>query len=48
MSEYSISGFLEALAEDELEKKIVRLFSENYSEDELLEKLLQLIGSKET
>jgi hypothetical protein len=46
LSEYSISDFLEALSDDDLERKMIEFVSEGYSDEELLTKLLALIGRK--
>jgi hypothetical protein len=47
MSEYSIVDFLEALADDDLEKKLLRLVSEGLEEDKLLDRILELLGGKQ-
>ena len=46
MSEYSIADFLETLADEALEKKIIKLISEGYSNEELLTRILDMIGRK--
>jgi len=46
LSEYSIADFLEALADDALEKKIIKLISEGHSDEELLTRILDMIGRK--
>jgi hypothetical protein len=46
MSEYSITNLLEALSEDDIEKKIIKLLSEGHIDDELLEKLLSTLEMK--
>ena len=40
MSEYSIVEFLQALSDDSMEKKLVRLISEGYIDEQLLLKIL--------
>lgn len=47
MSEYSIATFLEALAEDDLEKKMIEMISKGLTNEELLEKVLAIIRRKE-
>jgi len=46
LSEYTIADFLEALADDELEKKMIKLISEGLTDEDLLTKLLGLMGRK--
>lgn len=46
MSEYSIADFLEALADDALEKKIIKLISEGHSDEEVLTRILDMMGRK--
>ncbi|WP_155397873.1 hypothetical protein [Methanosarcina mazei] len=40
MSDSSIISFFESLVDDEIEKKIIRLVSKDYSDDEIIEILL--------
>ena len=47
MSEYSIVTFLEALAEDDLEKEMIELISKGLTNEELLEKVLTKMRGKE-
>lgn len=47
MREYSIVTFLEELAEDDIEKEMVRLFALEVKDDEVLEKILAKIGDEE-
>lgn len=47
MGEYSITTFLEALAEDDLEKEMIELISRGLTNEELLEKVLTIIRGKE-
>lgn len=47
MSEYSIATFLEALAADDLEKKMIELISKGLTNEELLEKVLEIVRRKE-
>jgi len=46
LSDYSIITFLERLAEDDMEREIIRLISEGLTDEELLEKILDLLGGK--
>ena len=46
MDEYSIADFLDALADDALERKIIKLISEGHSDEELLTRILDMIGRK--
>lgn len=43
MSEYSIAYFLDALAEDELEKKITKLLFTNMDNEKMLNELLKIV-----
>lgn len=43
MDEYSMVTFLEALAEDDLEKEMIRLVSKGVANEELLKKILAKI-----
>lgn len=43
MDEYSMVTFLEALAEDDLEKEMIRLVSKGAANEELLQKILAKI-----
>jgi len=47
MGEYSITTFLEALAEDDVEKEMIELISRGLTNEELLEKVLTIIRGKE-
>jgi len=47
MSEYSIATFLEVLAEDDLEKEIIKLVSKGLTNEELLERILKIIRGRE-
>ena len=48
MSDYSITTFLERLADDDMEKEIIRLISKGLTREELLEEILNLPrGEKE-
>ena len=47
MSEYSITTFLEVLAEDDLEKEMIKLASKGLTNEELLEKILKIIRGRE-
>ena len=42
MSDYSIITFLERLADDDMEKEIIRLISKGLTREELLEEILNL------
>lgn len=46
VSEYSIVDFLEALTDDDLQKKLIKLVSEGYSGEKLLEQILKQMGGK--
>jgi hypothetical protein len=46
LSKYSIADFLEALTDDDLEKKMIELIFEGLADEELLTKLLEIIGRK--
>ena len=46
MTEYSITTFLERLADDELEKEMIRLISKGLTNEELLDKILKSIRGK--
>lgn len=46
MSEYTIEDFLEALADDNLEKRMIKLISKGLTDEDLLTKLLELVGRK--
>jgi len=46
MSDYSIATFLERLAEDDLEKEIIRLISKGLTKEEMLEETLNLLRGK--
>ena len=46
MNEYSIVSFLESLAEDDLEREMIKLISEGSTHDELLEKVLAIMRRK--
>ena len=43
MIEYSIASFLDALAEDELEKKITKLLFTNMDNEKMLNELLKIV-----
>jgi hypothetical protein len=43
MEKYSIKNFLESLAEDEIEKEMIRLISKGNRGEILLEKILKFI-----
>ncbi|MCK4477382.1 hypothetical protein KAU88_02500 [Candidatus Bathyarchaeota archaeon] len=43
MDQYSIISFLESLADDEIEKVLIRLISEGNQGEDLLRKLLETI-----
>jgi len=47
MTEYSIATFLEALAEDNLEKGMIKLISKGLTNEEFLEEILKIIRGKE-
>lgn len=47
MSEYSIANFLEALAEDDLEREIIRLIFKGFTEEKLLQKILEVLVEEE-
>ena len=44
LDQYSIINFLESLADDEIEKVLIRLISEGNQGEDLLRKLLETIG----
>ena len=44
--DYSIADFLEALTDDDLEKKMIRLISEGQVGEDLLQRILEIIGEK--
>lgn len=46
MSDYSIADFLEALTDDGLEKKMIKLITEGHSDEDLLIRILDIIGRK--
>lgn len=46
MSDYSITTFLERLAEADMEKEIIRLISRGLTNEELLEEILNLLRGK--
>jgi len=46
MSDYSITTFLERLAEDDMEKEIIRLISKGLTNEELLDEILTLLRGK--
>ena len=46
MSDYSITTFLEKLAEEDMEKEIIRLISRGLTNGELLEEILNLLRGK--
>ena len=46
MSDYSITTFLERLAEDDMEKEIIRLISKGLTNEELLEEIMNLLRGK--
>lgn len=46
MNEYSIATFLEALADDDLEKEMIELVAKGIEGEELLKQLLAKIGKK--
>ncbi|NIO38323.1 hypothetical protein GTO27_11575 [Candidatus Bathyarchaeota archaeon] len=46
MRDYSITTFLERLAEDDMEKEIIRLMSRGLTNGELLEEILKLLRGK--
>ena len=46
MSDYSITTFLERLAEDDMEKEIIRLISKGLTNEELLDAILTLLRGK--
>ena len=46
MSDYSITTFLERLAEEDMEKQIIRLISRGLTNEELLEEILNLLRGK--
>jgi len=46
MSDYSITTFLERLADDDMEKEIIRLISKGLAGEELLKEILNLLGGK--
>jgi len=46
MTDYSITTFLERLAEDDIEKEIIRLISKGLTKEELLEEILNLLRGK--
>jgi len=46
MEKYSIINFLESLADDEIEKILIRLISERNQGEQLLSKTLKKIGEK--
>lgn len=43
MSDYSITTFLERLADDDMEKEIIRLISKGLTREKLLEEILNLL-----
>jgi len=48
MEQYSIKNFLDSLADDQIEKLLVKLISEGYQGEELLAKMLEArVGVKE-
>jgi hypothetical protein len=46
LSDYSIADFLKALANDNIEQKMIKLISEGYTDEALLTKLLDIIGEE--
>jgi hypothetical protein len=46
MDEYSIEDFLEALTDDVLEKKMIKLIAEGQLDEDLLTRILVIIGRK--
>jgi hypothetical protein len=46
LDQYSIADFIEALATDDLEKKMIKLISESYVDENLLTRILEVIGRK--
>lgn len=47
MENNSISDFLEALAQEKTEKKMIKLISEGHMNEDLLERLLEKCGEKQ-
>jgi Mor family transcriptional regulator len=47
LDQYSIADFLEAMTNDNLEKKVIRLISEGHFDEALLTKILEEIGRKQ-
>jgi hypothetical protein len=42
--DYSIADFLEALTDDDLEKKMIKLISKGHFGEDLLQRILEIVG----